>query len=46
MKLKNPIAKLHKSELRVASQKACKKSKNKKNWFEIPKPNVVTSKKK
>lgn len=45
MKLKNPIAKLHKSELRVASQKACKKSKSKKNWFEIPKP-VVTSKKK
>lgn len=38
MKLLNPIAKLHKSELRVASQKKTKKSRNKKNWFEIPKP--------
>lgn len=44
MKLLNPIAKLHKSELRVASQKKCKKARNK-NWFEIPKPVVVTKKK-
>ena len=46
MKLKNPIAKLHKSELRVASQKATRKAKNKKNWYEIPKPNVLSAKKK
>ena len=45
MKLLNPIAKLHKSELRVASQKIAKKAKNKKNWFEIPRPNLVTKKK-
>lgn len=45
MKLLKPIAKLHKSELRVASQKKCKKARNKKNWFDIPKP-VVTTKKK
>jgi hypothetical protein len=45
MKLLNPIAKLHKSELRVASQKKCKKARNKNNWFNIPKP-VVTTKKK
>lgn len=44
MKLLNPIAKLHKSELRVASQKKCKKA-SKKNWFVIPKPVVVTKKK-
>ncbi len=46
MKLKNPIAKLHKSELRVASQKSTRKARNKKNWYEIPKPNVLTAKKK
>ncbi len=45
MKLLNPIAKLHKSELCVASQKTAKRARNKKNWFEIPKPNVVTKKK-
>ena len=45
MKLLNPIAKLHKSELRVASQKTAKKARNKKNYFEIPKPIIVTKKK-
>lgn len=44
MKLLNPIAKLHKSELRVASQKVAKKARNKKNWFEIPKPVQIKKK--